>query len=272
MAQKANEANDLRNQNRQLAAENGRLTDLTRMLLSHSAFADFVNDIAVNGMPRGQASAQPTEQANNSISSHPVQVPATMPPSQQHSFGSTDQFIGTTMIPEPTIDFSSLPVSDGWSNGMDFSSFHNPQIYAVRIPQGPAIDTDALSGKPSCKGPSNRREDNHKNMAPHLQSGPTFHKNDTLPATVVPNPEIQYDESEPSFALFNDAPPSKPYSPCLPAGMPQDMFGGVAPEKIFSRFELVIPEREEALAARLVALYSQLEASSSRIERLLPIS
>src|SRR5437763_10380591 len=65
VAAKAQEASDLRAQNRQLIEENTRLTDLTRMLLSSQAFSSFLNELSLNGIPApatAAASSQPQPQ------------------------------------------------------------------------------------------------------------------------------------------------------------------------------------------------------------------
>ena len=192
VALKAQEANDLRVQNRQLAEENTRLTDLTRMLLSSQAFSGFLNELSQNGLPAPTITVAPQPQ--------PLPQPTRKdvnPNQGARQVRNQQMQVGMTMIPETTVDFSMLD-SNNWNSMNSF------QVCAVtEVPEGPVIDTSFLSGKNSTfSAPlSSTSKD-----CPVLETPPVFqNKNVTESATIV-DPDVELDEV--AFTLFVDEPKS----------------------------------------------------------------
>lgn len=193
---KVQEANDLRAQNRQLMEENTRLTDLTRMLLSSQAFSGFLNELSQNGMPApttASASSQPQPQpTKKDVNPHQATRQAQNQPTQ----------VGMTIIPETTVDFSMLdstPTSN-WAAGFGMNSF---QVCSVtQLPEGPAIDTEFLSGKKPfdvSKSSTSAAKDYPVLEFPHIIRQP-----DTdLPAARL-DESVELDEG--AFTLFFDQP------------------------------------------------------------------
>jgi hypothetical protein len=176
--------------------ENTRLSDLTRMLLSSQAFSGFLNELSQNGMPApaataAAASSQPQPQpTKKDINPHQATRQAQNQPTQ----------VGLTIIPETTVDFSMLDSTStsNWNAGFGMNSF---QVCAVtELPEGPAIDTDFLSGKKSfdlTESATSAAKD-----YPVLQFPPVTRQQDfDLPATRV-DENVEIDEA--ALTLFFD--------------------------------------------------------------------
>jgi hypothetical protein len=198
---KTNEANDLRLQNRALLEENARLTDLTRMLLASPHFASFLNDISVNGLHA------PVQNQAAAVQSHTQIQPTTESPDVPMPSTSNANSM-PTISEQPSFDFAApLEVNGpGWNSGIDMN-FNNASVFAVLdVPEGPAIqaiDTSALSGKDShYAGPLPL--DDVKDI-PTIEMPPVERETESTTMLV----EVDIDESDPSFALFLDQPPTQ---------------------------------------------------------------
>jgi len=257
VAKHAQENNELKNQNRALMEENARLTELTRMLLSSPAFSGFMNELSVDQtQPQvqeqhapQQTSLQPTRKDVN-----PHQVTQQQPRMRQ-------QQIGLALMPD--IDFSTLDLNGSWNSGMDMT-FNNIQAFPVTgVPQGPAVDTGILSGKTSNFVPSYSSSEDSKDV-PVVERAPKAQKVEETSVSTFCE-DVEFDESDPAFALFSDAPASKE-TVTTPF---EDLFGGVAPEKVFSRLEIVIDDEsadQDVLAMeRFERMLSSIDESFRRI-------
>ena len=196
VAAKAQEASDLRAQNRQLIEENTRLTDLTRMLLSSQAFSSFLNELSLNGIPApatAAASSQPQPQpTKKDVNPHQATRQAQNQQTQ----------VGMTIIPETTIDFSALDSTPttNWAAGFGMNSF---QVCSVtELPEGPPIDTEFLSGKKPfnvSKSITSTAKDYPVIEFPHI----TSQQDTDLPA-IRQDESVKFDGG--AFALFFDQP------------------------------------------------------------------
>jgi ribonuclease Z len=264
VAAKANEANDLRIQNRALMEENARLTDLTRVLLSSSHFASFLNDASSN--PQVLASqSQPQTQAT--VTQPPVQ-PNTHKDANPNRLNQDIQMqqnpqVGMAMVPEQGFDFAQLDMNNGgWNSGIDINFTNTPVFAVLDVPQGPTIDSAILSGKSSNSvGPL--LSDTTKEQLPCLERLPTIAEEST--STGLADPNIEIDESDPAFALFIDQPSTK-----KPSAEPfESMFGGIEPEKAFARIDLVIEDESNEVSAASMDhfehLCSSMEAAFQRV-------
>lgn len=272
VAAKTNEANDLRVQNRALAEENSRLTDLTRMLLSSSHFSSFLNDISINGLPappqqtpstQAPVQSTPHKDANPNLANQDIQM-------QQ------DPQVGMAMIPEQSLEYGSNTGLDmnssGWNTGIDMN-YTNTQVFAVvDVPEGPAIDTSVISDKSSNSvGPS--MSDETKEQIPHIERPSPIEDDKTETAVGSPVPDIEIDESDPAFALFidqRDSSPAPVKSSAESSMEPfEDMFGGVMPEKVFARINLQVDDGSNDVGAasmhRLERLCTSMDAAFQRI-------
>lgn len=253
-------------------AENTRLTDLTRMLLSSSAFSTFLNDLSGNSAAPSSSTLKPqlaevkVEQTQPRKDVNPNQAAASLP-----NYQSTPQ-IGMALIPETTVNHPTPdPITNTWDNGtIDFGLF-GTQVFAVmELPRGPAvdhIDTGSLSGKPSDAG-SYPAGDVVKDGSPTIECMPIIEKSEE-PSYPDSDDSVDLDESDPAFALFADYPSPR----TAHMENPEDrLFGHIEPEKAFSRLELIIEgetdDEDEVSAAtmgKFERLCSSLEAASVRI-------
>ena len=229
------------------------------MLLSSSAFSGFLNELSVNGgsipsalqkTPAAQQ-GQPPVQTRKDVNPHQV---ARQMQQQQQSRGHNAR-VGMTMIPETSIDFSSLDINNsanGWNSGIDMNTF---QVFAVTSVPEPAIDVAAISGKSSDVLPTN--SDASKDI-PRLPSVSATAMAEPVESKI--NEDVELDES---LTLFIDTPvidaPITPFSTPVSVQKP-------------CQLNLVVcsPEDEAANAVALERLCSIMDESSSRIESLVP--
>ena len=265
-------------------AENTRLADLSRMLLSSPAFSTFLNDLSSTGPASlsSSSSAPPFTTPSSTASSNlprpsarkdvnPQQAAVQQAQSQQ-----PDPQIGMALMPETNFNYAALQSNNNtWANHMDMS-LYDAQVFAVtELPQGPAVDeqldTDVLSGKSSNVVGSYSVEE-CKDEAPAIESMPAAEKaEDVSKVSSSSDDDVELDESDPAFALFIDCPPSTVSVP-----KPGDeLFGGIELEKAFSRLEIVVEDESgevceisTATMERFERLCSILEASSDRITAL----
>ncbi|KAK5100635.1 hypothetical protein LTS08_005386 [Lithohypha guttulata] len=158
LAAKAQEANELRVENRQLTEENQRLTDLTRMLLSSQSFSGFLQELSQAGgatsnnqasqQQQAQPQHQPLQQAQPQR--QPQQTRKDMPTheaARQMQNTQNHMQVGMTLIPEVPIDMSIFDNHGSWGNVLHSNDF---QVFSVtEMPEPPKIDMSSLSGKSS---------------------------------------------------------------------------------------------------------------------------
>lgn len=156
VAQKAQESNELRVQNRQLMEENTRLTDLTRMLLSSQAFSGFLQELSNSGASETAQKHSP-QQHQNSQQSQPLQQPKPKPTKkdlssheaarQMQNHNDHHMQIGMTLIPDTPIDMSVFDGHSSWNNTLPSNDF---QVFAVtELPEPPKLDISAMTEKSS---------------------------------------------------------------------------------------------------------------------------
>ncbi|KAI9810092.1 MAG: hypothetical protein M1827_006703 [Pycnora praestabilis] len=218
IAAKTNEANDLKVNNRALMDENTRLSDLTRMLLSSSAFSTFLDDLSASGVPSMTPSVRQPIASTKDVKpvtrkdANPYQASQQQVQDQSHG----EPQIGMALVPDHTMDLSLLNLnnSNAWANmGAGWNS-NQPQVFSVLdVPEGPAIDeidVGMLSGKTSNFVGSNLCNQEGKNELPTVEPMPICKVETTDKSSCpVQSPAIGLDESDPAFALFVDSPTSK---------------------------------------------------------------
>ncbi|KAJ5901606.1 hypothetical protein N7495_002134 [Penicillium taxi] len=200
VAARTNEAHDLRMQNRALFEENARLNDLARMLLGSPHFANFLNEMP-DTVPRQQP--QPQQAAPQPPMPTPAPKDSNVP-RQEFQMQQNPQ-VSMTMAPNQAIDHSMLNAG-GWNSGIDMNYGNTPVFAVLEVPEGPAIDFEALSSKssspymPACSKKESPVLDLPEAQMQQLDIG-------------VVNPDVEIDESDPAFALFVDSPSSPVSSP-----------------------------------------------------------
>lgn len=240
----------LRAENRALADENKRLSDLTRMLLSSPSFSDFLDRLSSNPQQLPQAPAQETRQVPKDVNPYAAQ--------QQLQ----QQQIGLAMIPEQTMDFSMLNMdtTDG---------FYQPQVFTVLETPEPALDASVLSGK--------SKDIVEEQFESEKVEMPVIERPVEVPTPVVTPVDEQF-ENDPVFALYHDTPATETKAPVEldTEGLSNvDIFGGIEPEKVLARYELVDATEEDAAAAMAMArvqrISANLESVMSRLEMLVDL-
>ncbi|TGJ88106.1 hypothetical protein E0Z10_g694 [Xylaria hypoxylon] len=264
IAGKVTENNDLRAENKALAEENKRMSELTRMLLASPSFSGFLERLSSN--PALVPQAQPQIEQRQPEQS---QAPKDSNPYNAMNMGQQQQ-IGMVMIPEQRMDFSMLNMSsDGYA--------YQPQVFTVfETPELPEINTEALTGKTS-NFVGESMSDNDKTDAPSLEA--------PVPS-MIEKPQVEVNlELAPAEKtvsnldgdIFDDddgcsLPSLRPLELDTDGFSAIDIFGGIDPEKAFARYELIDSSEEEKVASmaarRVERLAANLAATISRLERL----
>lgn len=262
LAGKANEASDMRLQNRALMEENSRLTDLTRLLLSSPHFANFLNDFGPNSLPFPNP-------ANDSAS------------------------MASEPSMEPNFDFAApVEVPQSWNSGIDAPAIANPAVFAVTdVPEPESLDVGALNDKTcdlpacslpccgapfpvSCKDglsfPGYENDDvlsRDDKDVPLLEQSPAAVETETEQSEVDVSPTVD-GCVDPSLALFDDQYPD-PLTDVTESG---DVFC-IQPEKLVDRLELRV-ERDSAhgddaaiTRMRFARLCASLDDACARVEQ-----
>ncbi|KAL4977009.1 hypothetical protein BDW66DRAFT_44038 [Aspergillus desertorum] len=130
VAQKTNEAHELRQQNRALCDENARLTDLVRQLLSSPSFSHYLDEQPnVNGLPSTQVPLPhlPQQSQHSTIPQsalqqlNPVKEPTSNHGQQGFQMQQQNSQMGMMMVPGQGIDVSTMNMTNGgWNSGIDF--------------------------------------------------------------------------------------------------------------------------------------------------------
>ena len=130
-------------ENQQLREENNRLTDLTRMLLSSSAFSGFLQDLSQTGVPITQAQIpQATKQERTQA--QPKRKDVNPHEAARRMQQSQKQQVGMVLMPENNLDMSLFDIP-AWTPAV---SSNDVSIYSVTsLPEGPALDLEKMSGK-----------------------------------------------------------------------------------------------------------------------------
>ena len=286
LAVKQSEADELRHKNEQLMAENTRLTELTRMLLSSSAFSTFLNDLSgTGGAPASIPDFSGSQQQASSSQPRPNSLPKDVNPNQamtqsNNANQQNNMYVGMTTIPEEnSFNYNTAEyMGTGYTDNMDVGGLYDAQVYAVTsVPEGPAIDSidfTMLHGKSSnFVGSFSDTEDSKDEPTP-IEIMPSSGKLQSPQPINIPEEEDDIDISDPALALFVDQPASLPSSAPRDDVAPEDrIFGEIELEKAFGRLELIIDddaaqESEELNSAaleRFERLCSRLDASSARI-------
>ncbi|TEA15817.1 BZIP-type transcription factor MBZ1 [Colletotrichum sidae] len=263
IATKVTENGDLRAQNRALADENKRLSDLTRMLLSSPSFSNFLDHLSTNP----QAAPQPPAPIKAERQTEQRQIPKDVNP--YHNQGHQQQ-IGMAMMPEQTMDFSML--------NMDNDAFNfQPQVFTVQTPEVPVtIDTNVLSGKSSNFVGETHESDDDKIEIPTVEAPKIF--SPVVSSAAAAEEEIFDDdfENDPEFALYHSSPASASEGPVelnTDGFHSVEIFGGVESEKVLARYELIDASEEEKTAclamAKVQRIAASLEPVLARLEALI---
>jgi len=168
------------------------------------------------------------------------------------------------MIPEQTMDFPLLNM-----DSTDTFSYQ-PQVFTVLETPEPGLDAAVLCGKGSQLVEEQFDSESDKVEMPVIERPATIEE---TAATIVPvNEEF---ENDPGFALYHDIPTANTTLPIEldTNGLSSiDIFGGIEPEKMLERYELVNQSEEDASAtlamARVQRISANLDCMMARLEML----
>ncbi|KAF2672630.1 hypothetical protein BT63DRAFT_132591 [Microthyrium microscopicum] len=277
LAAKANETAEVKRQNQMLMEENARYRALAEKLLSHNAFRPFLEELSRD--------PDLAESFSKIASSAPQQQEAPMP-KDPHPYGSS-QFlppannsthVGMTFIPDMPVDLSSLNIgNNNWMSQqpqlIPHDMYQQPSVFAVtELPAGPAepIDFAALSGKDSDSLIAELEgSEDEKTTYPEIKTAPA--KVDSAASIEAvksqEEPQNNFDENDPTVTLYAI---NSSTSPAKEADF-EPLFGSIAPEKAFARYELVVASEDddEALSQRLEQMVSRLDSSCRRLESMM---
>ncbi|RDW90231.1 bZIP transcription factor [Aspergillus mulundensis] len=268
VSQRTNEAQELRQQNRALCDENARLTDFVRQLLSSPSFAHYLDEQPnVNGLPQMPPPHLPQQPQHPAISQPAMQQapPAkveTTPNHIQQGYPMQQQSsqMGMMMVPSQGIDVSTMNMNNaGWNSGIDF----NPSVFAVlEVPQPPALDAAALSGKSySLDGVSFAGTSSNKDT-PSIPCSPCIEGSGEETSMDAGDVNVEVDGSDPVLALFADQPKQS-----VSKIAQEPLFDGIESDKA-PAFELVVENDSKAAAIRLAHLCSSMEDAFQRVSNL----
>ncbi|KAH0556876.1 hypothetical protein GP486_005336 [Trichoglossum hirsutum] len=276
VAAKANEANDLRMQNRALMEENTRLSDLTRMLLSSPSFSNFLDALSpVNGRP---APVDSTERSSTSKASRQAENQTPNPPKDANPYAA-QHHVGMALVPDNNIDFSMTELNNNnWATGYLPGTWgaNQPQVFSVfELPECPAvdqIDTKALSGKSSSFTSESFSSDEAKVEAPMVERMPVIEEqNEKVNAASPVKPEAGLDESDPAFSLFEDSPAAEVVEAKSDFAPVKELLQGITVGKT-PHFELITINQDRNVDAVDMDLFLRLcdstEAALRRIDGL----
>lgn len=244
------------------------------MLLSSDAFSGFLQELADSGKGTQElASVMPTTQSEL-VKTEPLQPASRKGVNVHNDILQESQFehdtgvqVEMTLMPDPPPIYvrGELMNLNNWGD-IDL------RVYAVTdLPEGPALDHgnfSMLSGKPS-NGAVPHPVGDSKAEVPVVECMPAPHTAEPVLDPENVNDSIDFDETDPAFALFADAPSNS----AIPAMNPPDMSGTIELEKVFGRLELVVGdvgsdcsmEISESTKEKFERLCSSLEDSSALI-------
>ena len=236
------------------------------MLLSTPHFSSFMQELSSNGghIPSVSQQDVPEQQHQDQLQVPPQKD---VNPTQYQN----NLHVGLAMIPENPYELSTAESTNhNWSAGNNIG--FDQQVYAVTsIPDEPIIDTDSLRGKSTIEPFSSFGST--KDQVPQFEALlqlPTMEPS-SISATDIAEEDMDFDESDPAFALYSDQ-PSEPMPTAViqPEVDPEDrIFGDVGLKKAFNRLELVITSHDaEAEQGPGVATIEKFERIRLRMEHL----
>lgn len=244
--------------------ENTRLTDLTRMLLSSQAFSGFLSELSGTAPPSSTSSLQQPQ-----TSSQPQTIPKDVNPHQvARQLQNQQQQIGMATIPEQSVDFSlaeTNPPASSWNSTVGLVNF--PVFSLIKLPEGPALDVETLSGKVHggslLQAYESENRDATKQDMPNIEYARLLVKTEefsSVSSLVHTGSDSKLDTT--AFTLYSEPSSTfqeQPFAPEWSTAWAKDA------KPANTHIDIVPCADENALAARLASMCSQLDAVSARI-------
>lgn len=228
------EAANLKTELTAVQEENQRLLTFTKLLLSSQAVKNFVAELSTDAIDAFQAGEeQSAPQQAQQQPQQPMQQPYGGDEMPQQTQLQQNTMQGMTMMTGTELDLGNNN-SNNWGTGMNFN--FGAQVFALTELPEPSIDlfdSSFLSGKGSDGVSSLMRS--VKDDVPTIEAMP---HDDVIEKTVdTCNDNVDFDESDPAYALFADTPCKSTSTSSEPKYL---LFGTIAPEKAFERLNLVV--------------------------------
>jgi len=144
-------------------------------------------------------------------------------------------------------------------------------VFSVLETPEPMLDAAMLSGKSSNIVDEQFEAEDEKVEMPVIERPAAVE--DVVAPTAAPVDETF--ENDPAFALYHDSPVTETSAPVeldTEGWSNIDIFGGIEPEKVLARYELVDASEEDAVAAlamaRVQRISANLESVMARLESL----
>ena len=242
--------------------ENARSRAFIERLLRHQAFTPFLEELS-------RDESLDTKPAVATLSGSTTPTPAPVR-SQGQQFGSLAQpQVGMTLVPETPLDMSMLNLNSNWpmNNGSSSFNYQQPQVFAVtELPEGPAnpLDMDVISGKGYSSIFAVEDDVPSKEVKADY---PVIER--AMPSETSAPVEIEEEEEDPEFDLYNSAPAPSASVVQIPSMESHDsLFGDIDMEKVCAHFHLQISDEvvDELKMARFHRQCARMEASLARIE------
>lgn len=158
---------------------------------------------------------------------------------------------GMMVVPSQQVDMSSMDMTGGgWNSGIDISYASTPVFAVLDVPEGPAIDTGALSQKTSHSVVDSCMP-NGKDEVPCLEHPPVIEEPENERDNGVVDSGVELDES---FSLFIDSPSSTSSPPCKTPDEHSDVQG----EKAGMTFKLVVEDDPKEASAAAMKRFERL--------------
>ena len=223
----------------------------------------------MNGVPTSAQPQPPQQQQPQQLQSQPQSqqqptMQANVPKDTNQGHGSQEfamqqnAQVGMVVVPNQGLDVAAMGMNNaGWNSGIDMN--YNPSVFAVlEVPEPSIIDTEILSGKSSSAGTYLPEITGTKNEMPVLERLPMSEEPKEA-SFGVENPDVEFDESDPAFALFADSPATSQQQSL------DNPFNGVESEKSAHAFELVVETELQDAETRFSYLCHSMDAAFQRV-------
>jgi hypothetical protein len=274
----------LKMEKEKLISDYQNLRKFVEHMIQTPNFAGYMQEqiLGLSAQQNAVASPQVAQPRQRQRSQQTPQYGMSMIPEQDQTLQLADVLTDEALFADESMnDFSSMPLLST-QNSNEFDMFgDNTQIFAVLDTPQPSIDISALSGKTSNFVGHHEGFDaqEEKVEMPALEKGPAPVTISPVALEKVESSTIVDDDfdNDPAFALYHQTTAdAESYSTDKPVEFDTDglshvdIFGGIEPEKVFERYELVDASEEEVGAAlameRVQRISSTIETVMARLE------
>jgi hypothetical protein len=273
----------LKMEKEKLISDYQNLRKFVEHMIQTPNFAGYMQEqvLGISAQQNSVASPQVAQPRQRQRSQQTPQFSMPMIPEQNQTLQLADVLTDDALFNDDGMnDFASMPVLST-QNSNEFDMFgENAQIFAVLDTPQPSIDISTLSGKTSNFVGQQEEYDSHdeKVEVQPLEKGPMpVAKPAVVEKAETPCLVDEDFDNDPAFALYHQttdasesAASEKPVEFDTDGLSHVDIFGGIEPEKVFERYELVDASDEEVGATlameRVQRINSTVESVMARLE------